>query len=71
MDLDHIAPYYIDKLTWWEFEEYVKRLNDRIERENKQQKESQQGQQASNIPSFNNKIPNVSSLMNNLGKYKP
>lgn len=69
MDLDHIAPYYIDKLAWWEYEEYVKRLNDRIERENKQQKEQQQQQQSQ--PDYSKKIPNVNSIMSNLGKYKP
>jgi hypothetical protein len=72
MDIDHIAPFYIDKLPWWEFEEYIKRLNDRIERENKQNKESQQHQQKqSNIPDYSNKLPNVDSMMKNLGKYKP
>ena len=69
MDLDHIPPYYIDMLSWWEYEEYVKRLNDRIERENKQHKESQQNQP--NIPDYSKKIPNVDSVMKNLGKYKP
>ena len=68
MDLDHIAPFYIDKLTWWEYEEYVKRLNDRIERDNKQQKESQNQQQTSD---YSKNIPNMNSVMNNLGKYKP
>jgi hypothetical protein len=70
MDLDHIPPYYIDMLTWWEYEEYVKRLNDRIERENKQQKESQ-NQQGQSVPDYSKKLPNVDSMMRNLGKYKP
>jgi hypothetical protein len=70
MDLDHIPPYYIDKLSWWEYEEYVKRLNDRIERENKQQKESQ-SQSQSGVPDYSKKMPNMSSVMNNIGKYKP
>jgi len=68
MDLDHIAPFYIDKLSWWEYEEYVKRLNDRIERDNKQQKESQSQQ---STPDYSKNMPNVNSMMNNLGKYKP
>lgn len=68
MDLDHIAPYYIDKLNWWEYEEYVKRLNDRIERENAQQKEQQKTQ---NMPDYSKNIPNVNSLMNKMGNYKP
>jgi len=68
MELDHIAPRYINELSWWEYEEYVKRLNDRVERENKQHKESQKNQ---NMPNYSNKLPNVSSMMNNLGKYKP
>jgi len=69
MDIDHIAPRYINELTWWEYEEYVKRLNDRIERENKQQKESQKNQASSS--DYSNKLPNMNSMMNNLGKYKP
>jgi len=68
MELDHIAPRYINELSWWEYEEYVKRLNDRVEREKKQHKESQKNQ---NMPNYSNKLPNVSSMMNNLGKYKP
>jgi hypothetical protein len=69
MELDHIPPYYIDKLSWWEYEEYVKRLNERVEKENKQSKEQQKNQ--TNIPDYSKKIPNVNSIMNNLGKYKP
>jgi len=69
MDLDHIPPYFMDILPWWEFEEYVKRLNDRIERENKQQKESHKNQP--NVPDYSNKVPNMNSMMNNLGKFKP
>jgi len=66
MDLDHIPPYYIDVLNWWEYEEYVKRLNDRIERDNKQQTESQKSQ-----PDYSKNVPNVNSMMNKLGNYKP
>lgn len=69
MDMDGIAPRYINELAWWEYEEYVKRLNDRIERENKANKESQKNQ--SQQPDMSNKIPNMNSMMNNLGKYKP
>jgi hypothetical protein len=69
MDLDHIAPRYINELAWWEYEEYVKRLNDRIERENKKQQESQKSQPQ--VPDISRKIPNMNSLMNNMGKYKP
>ena len=71
MDIDHIAPRYINELSWWEYEEYVKRLNDRIDRENKQNQESQKNQQTPNMLDYSKKIPNVSSMMNNLGKYKP
>jgi hypothetical protein len=69
MDMDGIAPFFIDKLNWWEYEEYVKRLNDRIDRENKQNKESQKSQQGT--PDYSKSLPNVGSMMNNLGKYKP
>ena len=69
MDLDHIAPFYIDKLPWWEYEEYVKRLNEKIERENKQQKES--GADQTKIPDYGKNMPNMNSMMNNMNKYKP
>lgn len=69
MDMDHIPPYYINMLSWWEYEEYVKRLNDRIDRENKQNKESSKNQP--NMPDYSKKMPNVNSMMNNMGKYKP
>ena len=68
MDMDHIAPRFINELAWWEYEEYVKRLNDRIERENKAHKDAQKNQ--STTPNYG-KIPNINSMMNNLGKYKP
>ncbi len=68
MELDHIPPYYIDILSWWEYEEYVKRLNERVDRENKQQKEIQKQQ---NMSDYSKKIPNMNSLMSNLNKYKP
>jgi hypothetical protein len=72
MDLEHIAPYYIDKLSWWEYEEYVQRLNDKIERENKQQKENQSGNVAQqSVPDYSKKIPNMNSIMNSMNKYKP
>ena len=71
MDLEHIAPYYIDKLSWWEYEEYVKRLNDRIERENKQNKESQNASNSQqNVPDYSKKLTNMNSMMGNLNKYK-
>jgi len=69
MDLDHIAPRYINELSWWEYEEYVKRLNDRIERDNKKQTESSSSSQST--PNYANKIPNMNSMMNNFSKYKP
>lgn len=71
MDIEHIAPRYINELSWWEYEEYVTRLNAKIERENKQNQESQKNQQTPNMPDYSKKIPNMSSMMNNLGKYKP
>ena len=62
MDMDHIAPSEIKKLSWWEYEEYVKRLNDKIQRENKQNKESQKNQ--SITPDYSSKLPNMNSMMN-------
>ena len=67
MDLEHIPPYYINMLSWWEYEAYVKRLNERIERDNKQHKESQKAQQT---PDYSRNLPNMNSVMSNLGKYK-
>jgi len=69
MDLDHIPPYYINMLPWWEYEEYVKRLNERIEKENKQNKE--QNKEQPNMSDYSKKIPNVNSIMGNMNKYKP
>ena len=71
MDIQSIPPSEIKALVWWEYEEYVARLNAKIERENKQNQEAQKNQQGSNAPNYANKIPNMSSMMNNLGKYKP
>ena len=68
MDIDHIAPSEIKSLAWWEYEEYVKRLNEKIERENKQHKESQKTQ---STPDYSKNIPNMNSMMNSFGKYKP
>ena len=33
MDIDHIPPSEIKALAWWEYDEYVTRLNAKIERE--------------------------------------
>ena len=71
MDVDHIAPRYINELAWWEYEEYVKRLNARIERDNKQKKETSTSNDNSGMSNYANKMPNMNSMMNNLGKYKP
>ena len=68
MDIQHQTPSEIKKLAFWEYEEYVKRLNDKIERENKQNKESQKSQPSAD---YSSKIPNMNSMMNNMGKYKP
>lgn len=68
MDIDHIPPSEVKSWIWWEFEGYIKRLNDRIERDNKQQKESQSSQ---NVPDYSKKIPNMNSIMNNVNKFKP
>lgn len=64
LDIDHIVPTAWDKIPWWEFEEYIKRLNERIEKENKHNNDSNQ-----NIPKLPNipNIPNMNSIMN---KYK-
>ncbi len=67
MDLDHIAPRYINELAWWEYEEYVKRLNERIERENKAHNDA--NKQQGGTPNY--KIPNFDSMMNKIGNYKP
>lgn len=68
MDVDHIPPRFINELSWWEYEEYVKRLNARIERDNKKQTETSNNQ---STPNYENKMPNMNSMMNNFGKYKP
>jgi hypothetical protein len=59
-----IAPSEIDRMSYWEFEEYIKIMNERNEEENKKQKaqnEQQQEQQQgmmSNMP----KMPNMSNF---------
>lgn len=71
MDVCHIAPRFIDELSWWEYEEYVKRLNDRIERENKQNQQQQQQQQSQQkLPDYTKNMPNINSMMSNLNKFK-
>lgn len=61
MDLDHIQPSEIKKLDWWEYEEYVKRLNQRIDKENKSSSEQNQ-----KIPDYSSKLPNMNNIMNKL-----
>jgi hypothetical protein len=60
-----------DHLPFWEFEEYIKRLNERNKEENKKQEE-QNKQQQSQMPNMNNiakqmQAPKISTP--NFGSY--
>jgi hypothetical protein len=60
-----------DKLPFWEFEEYIKGLNERNKEENKREKEEKEGMD-SKMPNFSNmqnsfKTPSFSSP--NFGNY--
>ena len=68
MDIDHMSPSEVKSWSWWEFEGYVKRLNDRIERDNKQQKDQAASHQ--NVPDYSKKIPNMNSMNSMIGKFK-
>ena len=69
-DIEKTPPYYIDMLPWWEFEEYIKKLNDKIKKENEQNKESNAGGTTPKIPDYSKKLPNVDSMMRQVNKFK-
>ena len=58
----------IDTWNWWELEEYIKRLNDKLEKEEKARKEQEKNQP--NVPDYSKKMPNVNSMMRNVNKFK-
>lgn len=63
----HIPTNVVDTWKWWEFEEYIKRLNDKIEKEEQIRKEQDN---QPNVPDYSKKIPNINSMMKNINKYK-
>ena len=48
-------------IPFWEFEEYIKRLNDRNKEENKRQQQEKEDY-SDNMPNFNNITKSVSSF---------
>ena len=56
----------VDSWYWWEFEEYIKRLNDKLEKEEKARKSQDSNQPK--MPDY--KMPNVSSMMNKISSFK-
>ena len=65
--MDHlsVSTTVVDSWRWWEFEEYIKRLNDKMEREEKSRKDQDSNQPK--IPDYSQKMPDVNSMMR---KYK-
>jgi len=65
--MDHLSmpTTVVDTWKWWEFEEYIKRLNDKMEREERSRKEQNKNQPR--VPDYSQKLPNINSMMN---KYK-
>lgn len=65
--MDHLSmpTTVVDTWKWWEFEEYIKRLNTKLEKEEKANNDQQQNMP--NIPDYSKKLPDMNSMMN---KYK-
>ncbi len=65
--MDHLSipTTVVDTWKWWEFEEYIKRLNNKVEKEEKSRKEQDKNQPK--VPDYSRKIPDVNSM---LRKYK-
>lgn len=66
MDQLHQQTTVIDSWNWWEFEEYIKRLNQKIEKEEKARKEQEKSQPK--VPDYSKKMPNVNSMMKKFKK---
>lgn len=65
-----IQPSELDRMSYWEFEEYIKMMNDRNKEENdknKKQQDDQQAQQSKYMP----KMPNMNMGNFSPSKYKP
>ena len=58
----------VDKWNWWELEEYIKRLNEKLEKEEKSRKDADS--RTPNIPDYSKNMPNVNSMMKNANKFK-
>jgi hypothetical protein len=64
-----MPPSEIDQMSYWEFEEWIKRLNKRVKEEEEERKR-QDAHQKSQMPNFNMSKFNPNSIMNNIPKYK-
>lgn len=63
-----VSTWVVDSWKWWEYEEFIKRLNNKREKEEKARKEQEKNQP--NVPDYSRKMPDVNSMMRNIGKYK-
>lgn len=58
----------VNSWKWWEYEEFIKRLNTKREKEEAARKEQEKNQP--NVPDYSRKMPDVNSMMRSIGKYK-
>lgn len=61
MWMKQIPPSEFDMMSYWEFETYIKLMNDRIKEENKRQQE-QQDEQETQQKSMMPKMPDMSKF---------
>ena len=68
--MDHLSipTFFIDMWKWWEYEEYIKRLNMKLEKEEKQNSETEKNQPK--MPDYSRKMPNIDPMMRSINKYK-
>ena len=60
----HIQPSELDNMSYWEFEEYIKLMNDRNKEDNKQSKQQEED--------YKTQIPKTPKLPNyNIPNFRP
>ena len=71
-DMKNTPPQFIDQMKWWEWEEYIKRLQDKVKRENEQRENesNQAGGHTPSLPDYAKKLPNVDSMMRGINKFR-
>lgn len=63
-----ISTLEVNTWKWWEYEEFIKRLNNKREKEEQARKDQEKNQP--NVPDYTRKMPDVNSMMRSIGKYK-